>query len=152
MINKCLHPAAAAAAPHAAPSFIKDGMIVPVEVTVSLLSKAIFSSPSWNFLVDGFPRNMDNFNGWFDAIGDECDVRATMPRRTELRPPHRPPAGTVRALLHVSPKRHGAAVEAQVSSPPPSTCSSTAAASALPLSAIAVAESHVTLAGVQVGE
>ena len=48
---------------------------MPVEVTVSLLSKAIFSSPSWNFLVDGFPRNMDNFNGWFDAIGDECDVR-----------------------------------------------------------------------------
>lgn len=55
-------------------TFIKDGKIVPVEVTVSLLSKAIFSSPSWNFLVDGFPRNMDNFNGWFDAIGDECDV------------------------------------------------------------------------------
>lgn len=55
-------------------NFIKEGRIVPVEVTVGLLSKAIFSSPSWNFLVDGFPRNMDNFNGWFDAIGDECDV------------------------------------------------------------------------------
>ncbi len=86
MINKCINPAAAAAAPHAAPSFIKDGMIVPVEVTVSLLSKAIFSSPSWNFLVDGFPRNMDNFNGWFDAIGDECDVRAAIRQRPELCP------------------------------------------------------------------
>ena len=59
-------------------SFIKEGRIVPVEVTVGLLSKAIFSSPSWNFLVDGFPRNMDNFNGWFDAIGDECDVSAAV--------------------------------------------------------------------------
>jgi hypothetical protein len=58
-------------------SFIKDGKIVPVQVTVSLLTKAIFSSPSWNFLIDGFPRNMDNFNGWFDAVGDECDVRGS---------------------------------------------------------------------------
>jgi hypothetical protein len=75
-----------------APSYIKDGKIVPVEVTVSLLSKAIFSSPSWNFLVDGFPRNMDNFNGWFDAIGDECDVRAVAVSRAAARlspPPRR---------------------------------------------------------------
>ncbi len=65
---------------------------MPVEVTVGLLSKAIFSSPSWNFLVDGFPRNMDNFNGWFDAIGDECDVSACArfpPALARLTPPAR---------------------------------------------------------------
>jgi hypothetical protein len=115
------------------PSFIKDGKIVPVEVTVSLLSKAIFSSASWNFLVDGFPRNMDNFNGWFDAIGDECDVRAT---RCSAWPTTPQPCflllilccilflGPVCAVFHVPPKRHGAAVEAQVRHPLASVASS----------------------------
>ena len=95
-------------------SFIKDGKIVPVEVTVSLLSKAIFSSPSWNFLVDGFPRNMDNFNGWFDAIGDECDVRLSSSSAALHRAQRRVPAGPLCTAFHLPSKRHGAAAEAQV--------------------------------------
>jgi hypothetical protein len=93
--------------PHAifSSSFIKDGKIVPVEVTVSLLSKAIFSSPSWNFLVDGFPRNMDNFNGWFDAIGDECDVRLSSSSAVLHRPtpfPCRSPSRCISRALKAS--------------------------------------------------
>ena len=103
MINTCpplLPPTQPPCLTLSAPSFIKDGKIVPVEVTVSLLSKAIFSSPSWNFLVDGFPRNMDNFNGWFDAIGDECDVRAIAFSRSVARISPLPCRFRLRCILH----------------------------------------------------
>jgi hypothetical protein len=130
MINRCTPQVAAAALlspPHAPPlnpllvcSYIKEGKIVPVEVTVGLLSKAIFNSPNWHFLVDGFPRNMDNFNGWFDAIGDECDVRAPSP--SSAPPAHAAAgAGTVCAALHLPPERHGTTLEAQAPTPPPPT-------------------------------
>ena len=37
---------------------IDNGQIVPSEITVSLLKKAMEQSPSNKFLIDGFPRNM----------------------------------------------------------------------------------------------
>ncbi len=124
---------------------------MPVEVTVSLLSKAIFSSPCWNFLVDGFPRNMDNFNGWFDAIGDECDVSFSTCSLSQRRASQRSHAGPFRSLFHVPSKRNAAAAKAQ----------------AHPLALIATLRSHarcvaatlvphlserVTLVGVQGGD
>ena len=39
---------------------IKDGKIVPSEVTVKLIQKAIESSESHKFLIDGFPRTEEN--------------------------------------------------------------------------------------------
>ncbi|CAK7895908.1 uridylate kinase [[Candida] anglica] len=42
--------------------YIKDGLIVPQEVTIALLDQAIkeqFAKGSTKFLVDGFPRKMD---------------------------------------------------------------------------------------------
>ena len=36
------------------------GKIVPVEVTVRLLKKAMDESGKTKFLIDGFPRNMNN--------------------------------------------------------------------------------------------
>lgn len=39
---------------------IKDGKIVPSEITVNLLRKAIHSSGNHKFLIDGFPRNEEN--------------------------------------------------------------------------------------------
>lgn len=60
-----------------APSYvqncIKDGKIVPVEITCKLLVNAMqehmgtshhTTDTSSVFLIDGFPRNMDNLNGW----------------------------------------------------------------------------------------
>ena len=41
---------------------IVDGKIVPVEITVNLIKKAMMKH-GWNekkFLVDGFPRNKEN--------------------------------------------------------------------------------------------
>eukprot|EP00474_Spongospora_subterranea_P009356 CRZ09814.1 hypothetical protein [Spongospora subterranea] len=47
---------------------IKEGSIVPVEVTIALLKGAIESNVkaqgAKRFLVDGFPRNKDNLDGW----------------------------------------------------------------------------------------
>ena len=43
------------------------GKIVPVEVTVNLIKTAMIKSTAAgksDFLVDGFPRNQDNYDGW----------------------------------------------------------------------------------------
>lgn len=50
--------------------FINEGKIVPVEVTVNLIKKAMVTSGGSKFLVDGFPRNQSNLEGWFATMGD----------------------------------------------------------------------------------
>jgi hypothetical protein len=35
-----------------------------VEITVNLIAKAMKQSGKTKFLVDGFPRNQDNMDGW----------------------------------------------------------------------------------------
>jgi hypothetical protein len=47
-------------------SHISNGTIVPVEITCSLLDRAMQTSksPHNKFLIDGFPRNQDNLQGW----------------------------------------------------------------------------------------
>lgn len=41
-------------------NMIKEGKIVPAEVTIKLLQKAIQESSNDKFLIDGFPRNEEN--------------------------------------------------------------------------------------------
>lgn len=41
-------------------NLIKDGKIVPSEVTVKLIQKELESSDSRKFLIDGFPRTEEN--------------------------------------------------------------------------------------------
>lgn len=51
-------------------NFIKEGKIVPVEVTIALIEKAIMVNRKhgqFKFLIDGFPRNQDNLKGWNDV-------------------------------------------------------------------------------------
>lgn len=45
---------------------IKNGTIVPAEITCNLLDRAIQTSntPHKRFLIDGFPRNQENLRGW----------------------------------------------------------------------------------------
>uniref|UniRef100_A0A8D8GL54 UMP-CMP kinase n=1 Tax=Culex pipiens TaxID=7175 RepID=A0A8D8GL54_CULPI len=54
---------------------IKNGRIVPVEITCSLLENAInatkASTGNDKFLIDGFPRNEDNLQGWNRQMGDK---------------------------------------------------------------------------------
>lgn len=39
---------------------IKEGKIVPSEVTIKLLQRAMLESGNDKFLIDGFPRNEEN--------------------------------------------------------------------------------------------
>ena len=53
-----------------------EGKIVPVEITCQLLKKGM-EKLGWNkksFLIDGFPRNQDNYDGWVRVLGDTVDV------------------------------------------------------------------------------
>lgn len=53
---------------------IRNGEIVPVEVTCSLLHKAMQASGKSRFLVDGFPRNKDNLDGWERVMSDKTNL------------------------------------------------------------------------------
>ncbi|CAL1141877.1 unnamed protein product [Cladocopium goreaui] len=62
-------------------SYIKDGKIVPVQITVRLLHKAMQKGQKegkTDFLIDGFPRNWDNVNGWEEVIGDSAEVMGVL--------------------------------------------------------------------------
>lgn len=54
---------------------IRDGTIVPVEITCSLLEKAMNISGRNRFLIDGFPRNEDNLQGWMRVMADKVNVQ-----------------------------------------------------------------------------
>lgn len=54
--------------------YIKEGKIVPVEVTVKLLVNAIKADGGSRYLVDGFPRNTNNLAGWQQVVGDSLEL------------------------------------------------------------------------------
>lgn len=50
---------------------IREGLIVPVAITCALLREKM-NNYGWEggrFLIDGFPRNADNVDGWSKASG-----------------------------------------------------------------------------------
>ncbi|KAI8915632.1 hypothetical protein EDD86DRAFT_196494 [Gorgonomyces haynaldii] len=55
--------------------YIKDGLIVPMEITIALLHQAMKSSPSERFLIDGFPRKMDQALKFEEAV---CESKFTL--------------------------------------------------------------------------
>lgn len=57
---------------------ITNGTIVPVEITCSLIERAMNLSEKTNFLIDGFPRNEDNLQGWNKAMGDKVNLRCVL--------------------------------------------------------------------------
>merc|ERR1740124_814438 len=58
--------------------YIKEGKIVPVEVTIRLLVAAIQAQGGNRFLVDGFPRNANNLAGWHRVVGDSLHVAGVL--------------------------------------------------------------------------
>lgn len=61
-------------------NYIKEGKIVPVEITISLLRKAMEETmekdeKKFRFLIDGFPRNEDNLQGWNKDMDGKADVK-----------------------------------------------------------------------------
>ena len=55
-------------------NYIKEGQIVPNEITCSLIKAAMETSTCKKFLVDGYPRNADNREGWDAMVGDSVDM------------------------------------------------------------------------------
>lgn len=60
---------------------IMNGTIVPVKITCGLLEKAMndvmreSNNEKSKFLIDGFPRNQDNLEGWNAAMDDKVDMQ-----------------------------------------------------------------------------
>lgn len=48
-------------------TYIKEGKIVPAEVTIGLLRAAMERSGKNKFLIDGFPRNPENLSVWLEV-------------------------------------------------------------------------------------
>lgn len=57
---------------------IRNGTIVPVEITCSLLEKAMTKSGMSKFLIDGFPRNKDNLDGWEKEMNGKVNVNMVL--------------------------------------------------------------------------
>ncbi|KAL7387652.1 hypothetical protein ABVT39_026709 [Epinephelus coioides] len=65
---------------HLISTYIKEGKIVPVEITINLLKKAMEETmqkdeKKFRFLIDGFPRNEDNLEGWNKVMDGKADVK-----------------------------------------------------------------------------
>ena len=61
-------------------SYIRDGKIVPVQITVTLLKNAMdkVQGEARSFLIDGFPRNRDNVSGWSEVMDDKVNLRGVL--------------------------------------------------------------------------
>lgn len=62
-------------------TLINEGKIVPVEVTVNLIRRAMERAApggGGRFLVDGFPRNFENLEGWERVMGGKADVQGVL--------------------------------------------------------------------------
>eukprot|EP00933_Yihiella_yeosuensis_P064635 TRINITY_DN68080_c0_g1_i1.p1 TRINITY_DN68080_c0_g1~~TRINITY_DN68080_c0_g1_i1.p1 ORF type:complete len:345 (-),score=84.44 TRINITY_DN68080_c0_g1_i1:128-1093(-) len=58
---------------------IKEGKIVPVAITVKLLIAAMEAAEGkTKFLIDGFPRNLDNVTGWRENVGSKARVAGVL--------------------------------------------------------------------------
>ncbi|XP_066598395.1 UMP-CMP kinase isoform X2 [Prorops nasuta] len=61
-------------------SHMVNGTIVPVEITCSLLDRAMQNSdnPVKRFLIDGFPRNQNNVDGWEQTMSEKVIVKGVL--------------------------------------------------------------------------
>ncbi|XP_039070912.1 UMP-CMP kinase 3-like isoform X3 [Hibiscus syriacus] len=64
-------------------NMMNEGKIVPSEVTIKLLEKAMLESGNDKFLIDGFPRNEEN-RAAFEAIGRDDDNIETIRKRFQV--------------------------------------------------------------------
>jgi len=58
--------------------YITAGELVPNEITVTLLQNTMEritrSTGKNNFLLDGFPRSLDNMDGWYEIFGEAAEL------------------------------------------------------------------------------
>lgn len=61
--------------------YIKQGKIVPVEISLNLLKNAMNKAKNNDmkpFLIDGFPRNFDNVEGWEEVMSSIADIERVL--------------------------------------------------------------------------
>ena len=56
-------------------TYIAEGKIVPAEITIRLLNAAMNKTTKSKFLVDGFPRDMDNLQCWIDKMSSVAHIQ-----------------------------------------------------------------------------
>ncbi|KII63953.1 UMP-CMP kinase [Thelohanellus kitauei] len=58
---------------------MREGKIVPVEITMALLEKEM-RDIGWSkfYLIDGFPRDLENLEGFLDHLGERVDIRCAI--------------------------------------------------------------------------
>ena len=60
-------------------SIMSQGKYVPVKITCDLIKKAMDNySKDKIFLIDGYPRNQDNIDGWIEVFGDNYILIASI--------------------------------------------------------------------------
>ena len=59
-------------------SLLADGKLAPTKIVVGLIQKRMESvtrtTGKTNFLLDGFPRSLDNMEWWYDVFGREAEL------------------------------------------------------------------------------
>ena len=55
--------------------YIKEGLIVPHEVTIGLLKRRMLETPEKSFLIDGFPRKLDQCLAFEETV---CQARGCL--------------------------------------------------------------------------
>jgi UMP-CMP kinase len=55
-------------------SIIQGGGLVPSTITVGLIKKAMVESGKTNFLIDGFPRSVENWEAWKEVFGEDVEM------------------------------------------------------------------------------
>lgn len=58
--------------------YIKEGKLVPVEITVKLIQQAMKDLGGDRYLVDVFPRSIENMQGWERVVGDQAVVKFSL--------------------------------------------------------------------------
>ncbi|GMH50279.1 hypothetical protein TL16_g00732 [Triparma laevis f. inornata] len=60
-------------------SYLSEGKIVPVSISLTLVQKKMSTyPPSTIFLIDGFPRSLDNLTGWSSQMSDSCKTLSVL--------------------------------------------------------------------------
>ena len=54
--------------------YIKEGLIVPAKITAKLLLDSVINCKQNTILVDGFPRNMENYDNWNEMIKERKNI------------------------------------------------------------------------------
>lgn len=57
---------------------IKNGQLMPSEFTVRQINKIIKANDHENILIDGFPRNIENYNWWNELADNSFKVTDTI--------------------------------------------------------------------------